>query len=248
MKKIAPLVAAMLLSTGTGTFAQERPSLARFDEDVAVFRRVVRQYCAIVQDLIKQKEPDVAAREKAMNLLADAAAKWAVIQETYRANPPSEYARDPTFKARLQDITNACDDMRKALAAGETRRSLLACGFSCGLFVTLHEENGLTYAMDKLFHLRKTGKTAVAVFQTGGLDAVRPLLPALLRQRDDVLLAPLPWPAGDPRNGAYLAATRELSAALDRLALAATQGESAQAGAVLAEFMTLVNKPYGLAL
>ncbi len=224
------------------------PSLAQFDEDVAVCRRVIRRYCAIVQDMMKEKELDTAKQEQGLALLADARQQWADIQSKYASSPPAEYAGYKAFKARLQDIANAAEDMEKALAAGNARRSMLACGFGCGLFVALHEENGLNYALDKLFHLRKTGKTAESVFNARGMEAVRPLLPVLLYLRDAVLLAPLPWPEGDARNGDYLAGVRELSAALDEMAVAAARGHAEKVGAILGRLTPLVNKPYGLAL
>lgn len=233
-----------------GASAQESavPTLAKFDEDVAVCRRVIREYCAIVQCMMMEKEVDAAKQEKGLTLLAEARKQWAEIQKAYAANPPAEYATDAQFKARLQDIANAIEDMEKALAAGQPRRSMLACGFGCGLFVTMHEENALNYSMDKLFHLRKTGKTAAALFKARGINAVRPLIPVMLRQRDDVLLAPLPWPGGDSRNAEYLAAVKELSVALDELALASATGDAAKGGEILNNLTPTINKPYGIAL
>ncbi len=241
-----------LLIAAPGVFAQEEaappPSLAQFDEDVAVCRRVIRQYCAIVQDMMKEKELDAAKQAQGLALLAEARKQWAGIQQTYAANPPAEYAGYKVFRARLQDVANSAEDMERALAAGDPRRSMLACGYGCGLFVTWHEENGMNYSLDKLFHLRKTGKTAEATFHARGMDAVRLLLPVLLRQRDDVLLAPLPWPEGDARNEAYLDGVRALSAELDRMALATSRGDAPTVGAILGQITPLVNKPYGIAL
>jgi hypothetical protein len=224
------------------------PSLAAFDDQLRVFRRVVRQYCAIVQDMAKEKDLDAAKQGKGLTLLADARRQWADVQKAFAGNPPVEYAADVQFKARLWDISNALEDMEKSLAAGQPRRSMLACGYGCGLFVTMHEENGIVHALDRLFHLRKTIKTATAVYKVRGLDGVRPLLPALARLRDEVFLAPLPWPAGDGRNGEYAAALRELSAELDDLAAAVISGDAAKAGGLLNGLTALVNKPYGLAL
>ena len=63
--------------------------------------------------------------------------------------------------------------MEKALAAGDARRSLQSCSFGCGLFVAMHEQNGLNYALDKLYHLRADIKTTEAVMKTQGLAGVR---------------------------------------------------------------------------
>jgi uncharacterized protein YukE len=243
--------AAVLMSLSFASHAQERGAqqpLAAFDDEVAACRRVIRQYCAIVQDMAKDATADAGKREMGLTLLSDARERWARIQKTYASNPPSAYAADAQFKARLQDISNALDDMNRALEAGNARRSMFACGYGCGLFVTMHEENGLVYALDRLFHLRKTIKTASSVYKVSGLGGIIPLMPALLRQRDEALLAPLPWPAGDGRNGAYAEAVHELSTALDELAVSAVSGDAARAGALLGGMTAAVNKPYGLAL
>ena len=248
MKKIMALIGLAAGMALAETPSPATPLLTNFDKDVAVCRRVIRDYCAIVQDMMKEKDLDTAKQQKGLNLLAEARKQWAEIQKTYAANPPAEYAADAQFKARLQDIANAAEDMEKALAAGHPRRSMLACGFGCGLFVTMHEENGLNYALDKLFHLRKTGKTATAVFKVQGIAAVRPLVPVLMRQRNEVLMAALPWPAGDARNAEYAAAVHELSLALDDLAFAVAANDSEKVGIILNKLTPMINKPYGMAL
>ena len=241
--------AVWLISLSALCLAEEPPpSLAQFDEDVASCRRLIRQACAIVQDMAKEKELDVDKQEKGLSLLAEARKKWAELQKTYAACPPAEYAADAQFKARWKDVAQAFESMEQALAAGDPRRAMLVCGFGCGLFVTMHEENGLNYALDKLFHLRRTARTAATLFRAHGLEAVRPYLPVLLRQRDEVLLAPLPWPANDPRNDEYLAGLRELSMALDELALASAANNADGMDHILNNLVRLINKPYGSAL
>lgn len=138
--------------------------------------------------------------------------------------------------------------MERALAAGEPRRSMLACGFACGQFVQMHEQNGLTYALDKLCHLRMDIRSTQAVFSAQGLAGVRPRLAALLQKRDAVLLAPPPFAADHPKAADYAAALDELSRALDRLALAAAAGDETTVREVLDAALTIVNKPYGIAL
>ena len=138
--------------------------------------------------------------------------------------------------------------MDAALAAGDARRSFMACGFACGLFVQMHEQNGLNYALDKLFHLRADLKTTDTAMKTRGLDGVRPRMAAMLQKRDAVLLAPPPFAPENPKAAAYAAAVDELSRALDRLALAVAAGDAEQAGEILSNGLMLVNKPYGIAL
>ena len=224
------------------------PSLAAFDEDVAVCRRVVREYCAIVQKMAAVQTLDKDQQAEGLRLLADARRQWTEIQSKYAANPPAEYAKDKTFNARLRDFANALEDMERALAAGHARRSFQACGFGCGLFVSMHEQNGLNYALDKLYHLRADIKTTEAVMKTQGLAGVRQRMVSLLQKRDAVLLAPPPFPPENEKATAYAAAVDELSRALDRLALAVAAGDTKQAEEILANGLTLVNKPYGIAL
>lgn len=224
------------------------PSLAEFDGEVAICRRVVREYCAIVQDMTKGRVLDTAKQERGLALLKEARTKWDAVQKKYAAHPPAEYALDNAFKARLKDFANALEDMEKALAAGDARRSFQACGFGCGLFVAMHEQNGLDYAIDKLFHLRKDIKTAQTLIKTKGLRAVQACLPAMLQKRDAVLLAPPPFPTADPRDASYQSAVAELSAALDRLAIATARGDHTEVESILQQGLQLVNKPYGLAL
>lgn len=238
-------------TTATGWAAElvvGPPSLAAFDEDVAVCRRVVRQYCAIVQQMVPAPTVDQAQQAEGLRLLAEARKRWSEIQSGYGSNPPAEYLADKTFKARLQDFAYALEDMEAALNAGDARRSLLACGFGCGLFVGMHEQNGLSYAIDKLYHLRADLKTTHAVMKTQGLGGVRARLPGLLQKRDIVLMAPAPFAPGHENAATYRAAVEELSRMMDQLASAVTAGDPAQVELILANGLKVVNKPYGIVL
>lgn len=235
----ASLVYALPASAGT---------LTEFDADVAACRRTIREACAVVQELAPQKAPDPAKQAQALALIATARGQWNDVTSAHAGRPPAEYATDRQFRARFQDIGNALEDMERALAAGQARRSLHACGFGCGLFVAMHEDNGLAYGLDRLFALRKTAKTAATVLKTRGFAEAQRLVPALLRQRNEVWLAPLPWSAGGARNVAYTAALGELSAALDELGAAAAAGDEAAATRIIERLVPLINKPYGIAL
>ena len=242
---LAGLLAGMVLA---GEPPAAPPSLAVFDGEVAVCRRVVREYCAIVQKMAAVQTLDKDQQAEGLRLLADARKQWAAIQSKYAVNPPAEYAKDKTFPGRLRDFGNALEDMEKALAAGDARRSLLACGFGCGLFVQMHEQNGLNYALDKLFHLRSDLKTTEAVMKTQGLAGVRPRMAALLQKRDAMLLTPPHFAPEHPKAAAYSSAVDDLSRAVDRLALAVAAGDAKQTEEILANGLTLVNKAYGIAL
>lgn len=244
---VSSLMIAGMMALGLAQGAAS-PEPGAFDGDVAVFRRVVREYCAIAQKMAPQPTADKDQQAEGLRLLADAQRQWGDIQSKYAANPPAEYAKDKAFKARLRDVANALQDMDAALAAGDARRSFMACGFACGLFVQMHEQNGLNYALDKLFHLRADLKTTDTAMKTRGLDGVRPRMAAMLQKRDAVLLAPPPFAPENPKAADYAAAVDELSRAMDRLALAVAAGDARQAEEILSNGLMLVNKPYGIAL
>jgi soluble cytochrome b562 len=252
MKKARIVLGCMLMllfaAESMVSFGQTTPTLARFDEDVAQCRRVVRDYCAIVQQMMQEPRMDQSKQEKGLALLRDARAQWIRIQEQYKSNPPREYAADAQFKARLQDFANALEDMEKALAVGQPRRSFLACGFGCGLFVSMHEENGLPYALDALFHLRKTAKTTQALMKTRGLDGVRPMIPALMQKFVIAQKSPAPWPESDERMKPYREAMNELFQSLDELSAAVAAGDAKKVSALLSQLTNLINRPYTLAL
>lgn len=247
MTRIA-CMAALLLGSAAWLPAQAAPTLADFDEDVARCRRLIRDYCAIAQEMARQPELDTARQQLALQFLRSASQEWQQVKVRYAADPPAEYSRDPQFKARLSDVENALEDMERNLAQGQARRSFQACGFGCGLFVKMHQENGLAYALDNLFALRQTAKTVESVMKTTGLEGVHPWMPFLLRQRDEVLLAPAPWPRSDERSEAYRDAVQELSRAIDDLALAASDGDTDRVSAGLQALVARINKPYTLAL
>jgi len=230
--------------------AQEpaRPSLKEFDSDVTQCRREIRAYCAIAQELMAAKEPAPEKQAKAMKHLKEAQSQWAAIRAKYQNNPPMEYARDGKFKVRLAEIAEAMEDMAAHLEAGRARRSFQACGFGCGLFVSMHEENGLTYALDKLFHLRKALKAAVAVNKNVGVEGMKRVLPDLLEQRNRALIAPCPCPDDAQRCQEYQAALKVMSSRLDDLAMAVNRDDAETATRILGGVLESCNNAYGLAL
>lgn len=226
----------------------EQSSLNMFDAEIAVCRRIIRQSCAIVQQMATSKTVDKEQQSESLRMLTEARKLFADIQSKYGSNPPVEYAKDKTFKARLDDIGNALEDMEKALVDSDARRSFLACGFACGLFVKMHEEYGLNYALDKLYHMRDNLKITMVVIKTLGPEAVWPRLPELLQKRDAVLMAPPPFPPDHENTVAYNSAIAELSRTTDILAQAGASRNSKQVEELLAKTLSVLNKAYGIAL
>ena len=228
--------------------ALTQPTLEQFDQEVARSRREMRQYCGLDQLLMKQQTPDPGQQQEALDHLRQAHSLWVAVRSAYASNPPAAYAADPHFAQRLAAIEGAMGEMEIHLAAGQYGKSLHACGFGCGLFVQLHEENGLVYSLDRLFHLRKVAKSAITAGGTGGPVAVRPLLPDLLHYRNSAVLAPCPWPGNRVKCDAYREAFAQLSTLLDNLGRSVAAPDSAQTAELLGTLMPALNKAYGAAL
>jgi len=221
--------------------------LRSFDAAVAETRVEMRQYCSLVQQLMNEKKEDVVVQQSALRHIRKAQELWQSVQDQFQHTPPPEYARDVKFPGRLADIADAMKDMEIHLAAGNARKSFRMCGFGCGLFVALHEENGLVYAVDRLFHLRKTVKTAKAALQDDA-ELTTDVTAEIVHQRDRVLLAPCPSP-GDPEHcEKYRQTVKTLSGTLDDMALAAANGDRKTVADVLDTVLTGINRAYGLSI
>jgi|GEM_PF-686048 len=262
MRSIWVLIAALLMivmlvlvaPTRVVTEAQqgkespERPSIKQFDEDVVHCRRELRASCNILQQMMAAQQPDTAKRDEALNHLKTAQSEWAAICAKYQDNAPQEYTRDPNWKGRLADITDAVDDMVAHLEAGRFKRAFQSCASACGLFVTMHEENNLTYALDRLFHLRKAIKTAQILDKTLGLQGLRDFLPDLLNLRNRALLVRCPYPDIPDRCKKYEETLLALSEQVDLLVRQVVKGESEEVNKSLSRLMELAQQAYGLAL
>ena len=225
------------------------PSLGQFDSDVAQCRRQMRKYCAIAQQMMEKPDENKDQQQaEALEYLRDARKQWAVIQAKYQDNRPPEYANDSKFKVRMADIDNAMQEMENHLEAGRAKQSFLSCGFGCGLFVQMHEENGLIYALDRIFHLRKAAKTAITAGKNKGVSGVSVLLPDLLYHRNQIILAPCPWPQDAQKCKLYQDMVKKMSSMLDDLAICVQKGEQDKMMDLLRVLLPTVNEAYGAAL
>ena len=247
-------IAMAWLTTGhqSPALAQEnQPSAGQtlvrdFDRDVAAMRREMKQFCAYAQQLAAPGANDETKRQAASKHLGDALDRWNSVVETYRNNPPAEYATDGQFKQRLEDVKVFLQDMNRHFAAGDMRHSFMTCGYICGLFVAMHEENGLNYALDRLFHLRKSVKTIMAVEKKIGATAtVQQFGADLTRQQSMVVQAPNPFPSDDPRREKFQTSVQSISAILARMT---TQSGSQESPSITADLMKAINTSYDMAL
>ncbi|MDZ7376185.1 MAG: hypothetical protein ONB13_06160 [candidate division KSB1 bacterium] len=220
--------------------------LKNFDNMVLQSRQEMRQYCAIVQELIKQADGQKQA--KGLEHIRQSLALWEKVQQNFQSQPPAEYQQDEKFGSRLDAIHQGIVDMEKQLADGKFKEAMQICGATCGLFVKLHEENNLVYAADRLFHLRKLAKKMIDEEQKTGLNPVKGMLGELLKLRDNVFLAPCPAPDDEARCKNYQSALKTLSAQLDDLAICMVNGNQAAAENILKNLMAAINLAYGIAL
>jgi ribosomal protein S30 len=225
------------------------PSLGQFDSDVAQCRRQMRKYCAIAQQIMERpggsKDDECS---EALSYIREVRKQWPLIQTKYQDNRPQEYANDSKFKSRLTDIANAMQDMESHLENRRAKQSLLSCAFACDLFVQMHKQNGLVYALDRIYQLRKVAKTAIIAGKNKGLAGVSVILPDLLYYRNQVILAPCPWPEDAEKCKLCQDAVKKLSSMLDDLALCVQRGEKKKMMEVLKVLLETVNEAYGAAL
>ncbi len=223
--------------------------LVSFDADVLQARRLMRRACGLAQQLAASAVPDTAKREEAIRLIGDMKRQWAGIQTEYSSAPPPAYAKDRSFASRLNSIDESMVQMIALLRADEPMKAAkTACGGACARFVAMHEENGLTYALDRIYHLRMRTRVAIAAGQIGGPDHLRDIMPDLLYLRDRVVLAPCPTMGDAARCTQYQAAVRDVSTTLDDLAGCIVRSDSERTLEILGELLAKVNHAYGLAM
>jgi len=220
--------------------------LNTFDDMVRQSRQEMRKSCAIVQDLIKQS--DAQKQAKGVEQIRQSIALWEKVQQKFQNTPPTEYQQDSKFSSRLTAILQGMRDMEKQLVDGKFKESLQVCGATCGLFVTMHEENGLVYAADRLFHLRKLAKQMTDTEQKSGLQPIKGMLGELLKLRNNVFLAPCPAHDDEARCNDYRSALKSLSAQLDNLALAIQNDDQVTTENVFKNLISSINLVYGIAL
>ncbi|MCD6328303.1 hypothetical protein J7M28_12250 [bacterium] len=224
-------------------------ALAEFDNDVARCRRKMRDYCAIAQELMAKPESEAGQRSSlALKHLRETKSQWKVIQTKYRNNPPAEYANDPKFADRLSEIANSMEAMEQQLTAGRFKQSFAACGHGCGLFVQMHEHNGLVYALDRIYHLRKVAKAAITAGKNKGALAVGEFLPDLLHHRNRIVTAPCPWPDDKQRCNNYRDSVNTLSSMLNDLAASVVNRDLSEIDRILKVLFRTINSAYGKAL
>jgi len=226
--------------------ANSSATLVSFDDSIRESRIEMRKYCAITQELMKN--PDGEKMELALKHIRNARALWEKVQKDYQENPPLEYQKDSLFKSRLSEIHGKMQEMENELLKDSPQESFKACSYACGLFVKMHEENGLVYIVDRLYHLRKFTKTLKTAVASRGLPAAQEMLPALLYQRDRVLLTAYPDFYGLNKQEEFQSALKSMSALVDDVVISTVKTEHQELESALNELIFQINKAYALAL
>mgnify|MGYP005839350633 CR=1 FL=1 len=244
MKKIIIVLFTFLI---TGLNAQQISStnLSAFDEAVRSSRIEMRKYCALVQQLIKA--PDESKQQEAVGHMIRTIELWQEVN-AFKTKIPREYQNDARFSSRIRQIEEKLIAMKVKLESAEYKESFENCSAACSMFVKMHEDNGLVYAADRLFHLRKLAKKIIDEDQQSGLNAIKELMGNMLKLRDNVLLAPCPAVDDDTRCQKYQTALKELSSLLDELAIRIINDRSAEAKLILGNLVSKINQAYALAL
>jgi len=151
---IIPFICMITFSYGQSV--TQSSSLREFDKQVLDVRQHMRSSCALLQKLMKNSDEQTI--RQAIKEIQQASTLWEKLQERYKTQPPVEYQQDDKFTSCLEAIKMGMRDMEKGLEERKFDEAMKFCGKTCGLFVTMHEENRFVYAADRLFHLRKLAK------------------------------------------------------------------------------------------
>jgi len=198
---------------------------------LSAFRKGMIAACAQFQagkprESVAQFDAELAALEAA----------WAGLASDFREAPPTPYARDGKWPQYFDSVGENLQAMRAAVAGGRYGKAFETCGATCALFVTMHESNGISTVCDKLFEFRKQAKLMLGQIKNGHPEAAGLRLPALLAQRDVVLLTPVPERAAAERDE-YLRLVREFSISVDAFAATLVNGPP---GSALASYETMM--------
>lgn len=244
LNKFFYVIIVILLSSSL--FAQSSSvKLSDFDEAVRGSRVEMRKYCAIVQQLMK--ESDEAKKNEALAHLTKSINLWSDVNK-FSNNVPEEYSGDKNFSQKLNQLYNKLEEMKNKLVENNFKESFNACGAACGLFVKLHEENNLDYALDKLFHLRKAVKKMQGDLTANDESLFENDIKSILQKRNDVIAVDMKLNPGLADNEEYRKYIMEISDSIDEIAFNYFNKKDIQLEEKLNDLFATINKAYTLAL
>ncbi len=227
-------------------FAQNNVStLMEFDNAVRNSRVEMRKYCALVSQLMK--ENDEAKKNEAITHISNSMERWIEVSRFY-SNVPAEYSGDDKFAEKLNQLYSKLEEMKNKLLDNQFKDSFDACAAACGLFVKLHEENNLDYAVDKLFNLRKAVKKLQNDLINNNASVIEIGIKSILQKRNDVVAVDTKLNPGLSDNEEYQNYIMEVSALTDEIAFNYFNKKEIQLEQKLNDLFTTINKAYSLAL
>jgi hypothetical protein len=138
--------------------------------------------------------------------------------------------------------------MRKQAEEKQYGIALKSCADACGQFVKMHEDNGLSYATDQLYHLRKTAKSLSGKVDSVSIDSMAILIKSILDLRNKITTAACPYPIDKEKCTCYSARIDKLSKQIDAIALAITVRNAKDIKGTILELPSILNEAYGAAL
>ena len=246
MKKFDKLFYLIILLLSNSLLAQiSSLKLNDFDEAVRNSRVEMRKYCALVQQLMK--ENDEAKKNEALAHLSKSISLWSDVNK-FSNNVPEEYSGDKNFSGKLNQLYNKLEEMKNQLVKNNFKESFEACGAACGLFVKLHEENNLDYALDKLFHLRKAVKKMQSDLISNDESLIENDIKSILLKRNDVVAVDMKLNPGLADNEEYRNYIMEVYDLIDEIAFSYFNKKEIQLKEKLNDLFSIINKAYSLAL
>lgn len=247
MKKLFFIIVSLFFIINLNTVAQISPSsdLLAFDNAVRSSRVEMRQYCALVQQLMK--ENDEAKKNEAVTHITNSINLWNDVSK-FTENIPAEYSGDKNYSEKLNQLNSKLDEMKSKLVENEFKESFNACAAACGLFVKLHEDNNLNYALDKLFHLRKAVKKLQKDITANDKPVIENDIKSIQQKRNDVVAVKLKLSLGLSNNDNYKNNILEISSMIDKITFKYINNEEIQLEEKLVDLLTVINKAYSLAL
>lgn len=205
---------------------EEMSTLQQFDFDVVKTRIEMRKFCKITQNLSSNNSMTAKERAQAAKLadkhIAVALKNWGAVKGKYQKSIPEQYRNDSMFVQKLGNIETMISQMRQHAAEAHFESALKTSADACDQFVQMHEENGLHYAIDKLFYLRNAVKGLMVKADSVSIDSMAVLIRPLIDIRNNMTTVACPYPTSKEKCLCYSARIDKLSKSMDDIALAIT--------------------------
>jgi hypothetical protein len=150
------------LSASIVVDAQTPAKSVSFQSDLSALRKKVVPMCAQLQ----AGKPAVS-QEKLLGDIDSIITGWKAITAAYKTNPPTEYAKDPSWQSYFPEALDNFEIMRARAEQENYKRAMQFCGSNCGVFVTMNQVNGVDKASDKMFMVRKNVKFIMDMVKAG---------------------------------------------------------------------------------